>query len=117
MNGSDKQIEWANQIITNFVAKCETVKLAMNDRIATYDKRAAKCLARGQEAPVDFAALTADTMAEIAVVDLAVAIAKSATNANMIIGLKHLLEKPTADTEWDSITLSNIKLILKEGTI
>jgi len=110
MNGSDKQIEWANQIISDFVNKCETVKTAMTARIEKYNARAIKT---GN----DFSERIADTTAEMVVVDQAITVAKSATNANMIIDLRHILEKPTETTEWDSFLLSSIKLILKEGKI
>lgn len=110
MNGTENQIRCAEKIISDFITKCENVKIELAERIESYNRRSAKT---GRS----FSGHIADTKAGVTAVDQAIEVAKRATNAKMVIDLRHILEKSTANTEWDNLLLNSIKLILKEGKI
>lgn len=107
MNGSEKQIKWAEQIISDFVAGCETAKIKLSERIENYHRRAAKT---GK----DFSENIADVNAEMAIVDQSITVANSADNASHVIDCRGILEKITKSiaTEWDSQTLANVKFAI-----
>ena len=110
MNGTEKQIKFAEQIISNFVAGCETAKEGLSERIENYHRRAAKT---GK----DFSENIADVNAEMAIVDQSITVANCADDASHVIDCQAILEKITKSitTEWDNQTLANVKFAIHGG--
>ena len=104
MNGTEKQIKWAEQIISDFVTGCETAKIKLSERIENYHRRAAKT---GK----DFSENIADVNAEMAIIDASISMIQTASDASRIIDVRGDLEKLTNSmtTEWDSSALYRVK--------